>query len=88
MKDKGLYDKYNECQRKDKKAFDELDMAVILYTAYICANIEKENPFTLEEFLEELPADREIVGQALTMLLAPSKKKADSQRRFREQQRK
>lgn len=88
MKNKDLYDKYNAVQKKEKKNIEELDLTVLIYVAYVCANIDNGDIFSYEEFLDLMPCDREILGHVVTMLLTPSKKKADSQKRFREQQRK
>lgn len=88
MKNRDLYERYNNTQRKGKKEFDELDLTVIIYTAYVCANIDSENLFTYEEFLELMPCDRKILGACITALIAPSKKKADSQKHFKELQKK
>ena len=88
MKDKALYDKYTAVQRKKDTQFEELDSTVLVYVAYVCANIDREQIFTYEEFLDQMPSDRQILGHCITMLLMPSKKKAGLQKHSSVQQRK
>ena len=51
-KKKNIYFRYNEIMKKmSKGSYDELEMVAILYTAYLCANLEEENVLSEEEFI-------------------------------------
>lgn len=71
-KNKSLYNRYNEALKNSQKgSYDELDMATILYAAYICAN--SENPMDEEEFLMKCGSDRLAVANAVKELINPKK---------------
>ena len=72
-KKKGVYDRYNAVMVQGPK--EELDNVLILYTAYLCANIKNDDECLSEmEFLELMPISREYVGAVLGNLLNPKKK--------------
>ena len=72
-----LYKRYNDVMLKMSKGnYDELDMCTVLYTAYMCANSEKENVLSEEEFIMLLGADRTALGNAVQELTSPKKQKA------------
>lgn len=84
-KDKKLYDIYNKAAAN--KEPDEIDNARIIYTAYVCASSNDEI-MSFENFLEVIPYDREIIGDAIASLLVPQKKTQNLQNRsFRRQRR-
>ena len=74
-KDKSLYERYNKAMVKvssnDHKNFDELESITILYTAYVCANLNDENRMSEEEFMILCGSDRIAVNEALTKLVNP-----------------
>lgn len=72
LKPKGnkIYDEYNEIMRRGTK--EELDMTVILYTAYLCANLDKEC-VSYEAFLQNLPTSRTVVRSTVRSLTEPKK---------------
>lgn len=51
----------------------ELDYATILYTAYLCANADKEEVLTEEEYLNILPTNRKLIITYAIALTYPSK---------------
>ena len=59
--------------------YDEIDMLQILYVAYHCANAEKEDLLSFEEFMMLCGSDRKVVGNAVAMLINP-KKTTDSEK--------
>ena len=72
-KNKAIYERYNKIMVNGPK--EELDNCLILYTAYLCANIsEIENCLDEIQFLELMPTDREYVGEVLGDLIHPKKK--------------
>lgn len=83
-KNKSLYDRYNELMTKGQIK-DELDNITILYTAYVCANIDKEY-MNFKDFLEVVPFDRDVIGDIILNLLTPSAKKKDLLKRSEKQQ--
>lgn len=71
-KNKAIYDKYNSVMTKG--ATEELDMIVILYAAYLCANInEFESCMSYEEFMMKCGSDRYAIKQASEALIKPKK---------------
>lgn len=73
-KNKAAYDKYNRIMRTGPQT--ELENVTILYTAYLCANIDNLDTCMTElEFLQRMPDDREYAGAALTDLVNKKKKK-------------
>lgn len=70
-----LYRRYCEVMGRQKKGrYDEIEMITILYTAYACANMDKEL-MTEEEFMFKCGADRQQVGKTVDKLLTPKKRK-------------
>lgn len=79
------YDRYNEINVKGAK--EELDIAEMLYTAYLCANVkELEGCMKYEEFLMNMPSDREYIMDVYNSLVAPSKKQDSKKRSPTEQE--
>lgn len=69
-----LYNRYNRCLNAvQKDTADELDTITILYTAYICANMDEENLLTEEEFIMKCGSDRVAVSKAARALTQPKK---------------
>ena len=72
-KNKSIYDRYNKIMTTGPK--EELDNVLILYTAYLCANVSDIDSCLDEmEFMELMPTDREYIGQILGDLIHPKKK--------------
>lgn len=65
------YDEYNEIMSRGVK--EELDLTVILYTAYLCANLESEC-MTYEDFLRILPMNRAVIRATVGELTTPKKR--------------
>lgn len=65
------YDDYNKVMAQGVK--EELDMALILYTAYLCGNLEEEC-MSYEEFLQNLPMNRLTVRATVGALTTPKKR--------------
>lgn len=84
-KNKQLYDRYNKIITNGSA--DEIENIHIIYTAYVCANTGNEI-MSFEEFLEVVPFDREIIGDAIASLLTPQKKTQNLQNRLLRRQRK
>lgn len=73
-KNKAAYDKYNKIMMKGPQ--EELENITILYTAYLCANLDKiDECMTEMEFMQRVPDDREYLGNVLTSLINSKKKK-------------
>lgn len=71
---KSLYNRYNEALKGvQKNTYDELEMATILYTAYVCANLGTEDLLSEEEFLIKIGSDRVSVANAVKELINPKK---------------
>lgn len=69
-KNKGLYKRYCQIMSNSSKGtYDELDMIVILYVAYLCAN--PANPMSEKEFIIKCGSDRKAVANAITALTKP-----------------
>ena len=70
-----LYDRYNATTAKmasqKGKSYDELDMITILYTAYMCANLNEADLLTEEEFMIKCGSDRKSVASAISALMTP-----------------
>lgn len=72
-KNKSLYERYNKIMTTGPK--EELDNVVILYTAYMCANLSDiENCMSEIDFMKAMPVDREYVTDTLEQLIKPKKK--------------
>ena len=74
-KNKTLYDRYNKIMTNNAKdgGVDELDTITVLYAAYICANMGKEELLNEEEFMMLCGSDRMAVNKALEHLITPKK---------------
>ena len=73
-KNKAAYDKYNRIMMKGPQ--EELENITILYTAYLCANLDSiETCMSETEFMQRVPDDREYLGTVLTALINSKKKK-------------
>ena len=64
------YDEYNKIMARGVK--EELDMTVILYTGYLCANLNKQC-MGYEEFLQRCPTNRAVVRATVGALTTPKK---------------
>lgn len=72
-KNKSVYERYNKIMTAGPK--EELDNCLILYAAYLCANVANiEECMDEMEFLELMPTDREYIGNILGELIHPKKK--------------
>lgn len=74
-KNENQYKKYNAAMNKGKN-IDDLDTMTILYTAYVCANMEQPKLMTEEEFMIMCGSDRMETGRAVKALIQPKKQKA------------
>lgn len=71
-KNKEIYDKYNEIMTKGAK--EELDTIVLIYAAYLCANIaDISNCLSFEEFMQKCGSDRFAIKDAAEKLIKPKK---------------
>ena len=77
-KNKKLYDRYNKIMSEGGK--DEFDTLTVLYTAYVCANMESENLMSEDEFIEKCGTDRFALSEALNTMTNPKKRKASENR--------
>ncbi len=77
-KNKSLYDRCQKIMANGGK--DEFDTLTVLYTAYVCANMDNENLLTEDEFIEKCGCDRQALMDALTALTQPKKQKASVSR--------
>jgi len=68
-KHEGLYKRYNRIMANGMN--EELDMITVLYTAYVCANLNNETILTEEEFMIGCGCDRKAVSDAVKKLTAP-----------------
>lgn len=72
---------YERCQKvMANGAKDELETLTVVYTAYVCANIDSENLMSEDEFIEKCGSDRQALVEALTALTSPKKRKASASR--------
>ncbi len=78
-KSPNLYKRYQAVMNKGNNA-DELDMLTVLYAAYICANFDKENLLTEDEFIEKCGTDRFAIRDAMEAMTNPKKRKASASR--------
>lgn len=74
-KNPGLYKKYATTINKGKN-IEELDMITIMYTAYVCANMD-DMIMNEEEFMIKCGSDRTAIMNAYKVLTQP-KKQTDS----------
>lgn len=71
-KDKQAYEKYNKIMSKGPQ--EEIENVTVLYTAYLCANLENiEECMSEMEFLMNMPDNREYVNKILSSLIYPKK---------------
>lgn len=73
-KNKAIYERYNKIMVNQSKGnYDDIENIEILYTAYLCALLERKDivPMEFEEFLMQCGTDRQTVGKAIQALLAP-----------------
>lgn len=97
--DPDLYEKSQIFNRKASKNYvaDDLETAALLYAAYVTAclvnnSVKKSNGEPEEEIMSEIdfmtlmPTDAYKLKNILTKLFGDEKKKADSKKHFREQQ--
>lgn len=78
-KNRKAYDEYNAIWNKKEGKREELDNVRILYAAYLCASIQDGKDgeaMGFEAFLDEMPADREAVNDAMMALIAPKRRGA------------
>ena len=96
--DSDLYEKSQVFNRKAKNYVpDDLETASVLYAAYVTAtlvnnSVKKSNGEPEDEIMSEvdflllIPTDAYKIKNILTKLFGDEKKKADSKKHFREQQ--
>lgn len=74
-KNKSIYDRYNKIMTNNAKggAVEELDTIAILYAAYVCANMDKDNLMDEETFMMLCGSDRVAVNKAVEHLITPKK---------------
>lgn len=71
-KNKSVYDRYNKIMTKG--AEEEIDMITVLYTAYLCANIDDIGDCMSETaFMIKCGSDRFAVKTAMERLTKPKK---------------
>lgn len=70
-KNKSVYDKYNQVMTKG--ANEELDMIIVLYAAYLCANLNEPTILSEEEFMIKCGSDRIAIKNAMEILIKPKK---------------
>lgn len=72
-KNKELYEKYNKALMSE--VADLFNFITIIYTAYICENIDKtSNLLSYDEFIDICPSDMETIGDISEKLMAKKKK--------------
>jgi len=72
-----LYNRYNLAMNNlSKNNAEELSSITILYTAYVCANMNEQNLMSEEEFIIKCGSDRGAVGRAAKALTQPKKAQA------------
>lgn len=69
-----IYDRFMKVlQNKD---FDIVfDSLTVLYTGYLCANMNEESVLSEDEFMELVPFDLEVINVVAGQLIQSSKKK-------------
>lgn len=67
-KNKKLYDDYNKVMAVGVK--EEIDLIIILYTAYLCANFDAEC-MSFDEFIVKCGSGRKKVREAVAILQSP-----------------
>ena len=72
-KKKSIYERYNKIMTKGPE--EELENVTILYTAYLCANVNNIDECMDElTFLSLMPSNRQYVGEIISELINPKKK--------------
>ncbi|RDU22210.1 hypothetical protein [Anaerosacchariphilus polymeriproducens] len=70
---KGMYEKFNKIIMNGPK--DLFDNITILYTAYLCANLEHADKCLTEmQFIESIPDNMNYINEMVQELVAPKKK--------------
>lgn len=69
-----LYKRYAAAINKGKD-IEELDMVVIMYVAYVCANMDAGNVMSEEEFMVKCGSDRKAITEGYRKLTQPKKQK-------------
>lgn len=77
-KNRALYNKYNKIMTGNLN--DEFDMITVLYTAYICANLNETEVMTEEEFMMKCGSDHFGVANAFEALTKPKNSKGSGSR--------
>ena len=67
-----FYNRYMKIMTKGPT--DEIEMIEVLYTAYLCANFEKEEIMSFEDFIYKCGFDRLAVANAIKALTREKKK--------------
>lgn len=67
-KNKKIYDEYNKIAANGVK--EELDLILILYTAYLCANMD-EDCISFEEFIIKCGSGRKKIRETVAILQSP-----------------
>lgn len=70
-KNRSLYERYNKIIAKSTS--DILEMITILYTAYVCANLDEENILNEMDFMMLCGHDMRAVGDAVKALTTAKK---------------
>lgn len=69
-KNEATYGEYTKIMSAGTK--DEIEMIVVLYTAYLCANLESEC-MSFEDFLMNCPVNRSTIRATVNRLISPKK---------------
>lgn len=74
-KNQSIYEKYNKILCVGAKDAIE-DTLTVIYVAYLCANIEKDNDelMNFNKFAEVIPEDFEFINNICQKLVKPKKK--------------
>lgn len=73
-KNKALYQRQQKLMMDGGK--DEFDTLTVLYSAYVCANIDSDDLMTEDEFIERCGSDRVAINNALGALTNPKNRTA------------
>lgn len=72
---------YKRCQKvMTNGPEDELDILAVLYTAYVCANIDSDDLMTEDDFIMKCGTDRFALSEAYEEMTNPKKRKASADR--------
>ena len=70
-----LYNRYMQAMNAlGKNPVDELSTMTVLYTAYLCANVNEPNTMSEEDFIIKCGSDRVAVNRAAKALTQPKKR--------------